>query len=203
MVKLSTYIFIIFACVSCKPWKETPTQDFLNLLNKDVVQTKKNVNLNLNGFYNNITVKNGYEKSNYFAFKPVFFYGNGLVELSATTPDSAHLCRSVKSNVEFEQIGNYEIIADTIKAIIYCEYEINPHYYTYQLTYFTGILKDNATIEDWKMVRPYPNVDQVRNEYVLASLKKSSSLKFKLLPCKAVKDSNATWISKYKLKETR
>jgi hypothetical protein len=198
---------------------EKPSAAFLSTLNeppRDFSGSK----LKFNGFYENSTFRadelrldaqGRINTDKYYSVKPMFFFINGLVIMdNAVSYDSTSYVnfmgsKGIINEQTFQAWGPFSIRHDTIRAIVYHFFFKNAAIGKRKnLAYFEGILKDSATIINWKMVPPYPKVNMEANGGTMESEKKESTLKFVAFPAKANIDSNNVWINKYKTnKETR
>ena len=204
-------ILLLLVPYGCIMKIEKPSAVFLSTLNeppRDFSGSK----LKFNGFYENSTFRDklrldaqGRLNTNkYYSVKPIFFFTNGLVVMdNASSYDSISYANTLVgiNELTFDAWGPFSIRHDTIRAIVYHHFFKNEAIGKRRnLTYFEGILKDSATIINWKMVPPYPKVNMEANGGTMESEKKESTLKFVAFPAKTNIDSNNVWINKYKTK---
>lgn len=204
-IKLKLYFSILlsFLFSSCIVYVDNPSTELLNNLNsKQIVNNSK---LNFEGFYDK---KPDFNQEG-FAYSPYFFYkDNYIIRSYGVWPDSLLLVTYFNSNQPLKieggsEWGTYKIINDTIKAVIFCQYvsKNNAQNAIFVLTYFEGFLKDSITIENWRMVKPFPLIDPKYNGNVIERLSKPVTYKFKSFPNKQKLDLSKAWINKFKNKK--
>lgn len=213
-MKLYVFLFFIFFC-SCSNYFYPPLKeniDFMRIINTS--NAKDSTNLLFNGYYNNETdiknyiVNNGSieQKSIPIASRPLFFFKNGLVHFSLTYYHNEITSIPSAINKYGERNwGTYEVIGDTIKAVIYCQFNNKSNgLYCYMPCYFSGLLSNREVIENWRMVSPIPDIVVDANKYRLNTFQKPSTLRFKHAGGKNKFniDSNAVWINQFRIKKT-
>jgi hypothetical protein len=208
-------ILLLLVPYGCIMKIEKPSAAFLAALNAPPADFS-GCKLKFNGFYDNTTFRadelrldaqGRINTRKYYSVKPTFFFTNGFVFMDgASSLDSVGYTnimgnKGLINEQTFDAWGPFSIRHDTIRAIVYHHFFKNEAIGKRRnLTYFEGILKDSATIINWKMVPPYPKVNMEANGGTMESEKKESTLKFVAFPAKTNIDSNNVWINKYKTK---
>ncbi|MBL7703318.1 MAG: hypothetical protein JNM14_13795 [Ferruginibacter sp.] len=195
-------LFILFIMIfSCSQTGKI-SKEFIAELNKPVnVLTDK---LRFDGVYhkaNNPTAKDKY------LYGAVIFFNNGM----------AYSSGSFQSLEEFQQWhqkygddkkslqlwGVYNIISDTIKAIILEPYPAGligaGKWYE---CHYNGIIKNKDSILQWHLVPPYPavNLKAGENEWLIKHAQQPVDLYFKNVPVDKIIDPNNAWINKFRIK---
>lgn len=175
----------------CVLEREPFPKNFVRITNKDSIAKYGLNKVRLNGFYTE-------QSLNYYAVRPLFFYGNGLVvykEFQFT--DSTFKLYDFKSEY-YKSMGVYEVKNDTVRATFYRVYEVRAHMAKYKVIRYEGILKDTVTITNWRVVEPFPKFkkrDDLINPMGVCC-QKPVDLIFKPFKWKAEVDSNDAWIYK-------
>ena len=215
---LATMLVIFNSC----SYTQKASRDFLETLNT----TKQSVNkLNFDGYYSNEKgidhylkeYENGkevrFKLGRYFKF-PLIFFSNGFVKIEQYDKSfiepifytNTKISESYYKEFPVGNWGTYKIIGDTLEAIIYLNY-MGKSFRRNQLleTHFKGVLKNNDTIFQWKMIPPMPKIDtafEYVNKDSVRYLITPKDLFFTSIPETKSIDPNKAWINKYYLKKT-
>ena len=137
-----------------------------------------------------------------FLHAPFFFFEDGTVFHQQWIVLDSVGYRSVKfkpySKLSFGDWGVYTISHDTVHAIIYITYDqksrITPR--RMLMSHFKGIARSDGTIENWRMVDPFPAdaLEYHVNDAFLDRLEEPSTLFFKAAPSAQWIDPNRAWI---------
>jgi len=183
--------------LSCKIHKEPVSDKFLSVLNEKYNYSNS---LKFNGFY---TRQHKDSSSFYFAEEPIYFFNNNTLyfDRGSLIRDSNYVSLSflqrellVREPNKYKW-GTYQIINDTIKAQIYCEYYKNhAHSIQFLISYYQGILVDKNIITNWHIVEPYPKINKELDSKKLEYQKEGRNFIFKENNSKALIDSNKAWI---------
>lgn len=182
---------------SCKIYKEPVTDRFLSVLNEKYDYSSS---LKFNGFYTRQYTDSSID---YFAAEPIYFFNNNTLyyDRGVLIKDSIYISLSSlrKDLLESERYkynwGTYQIINDTIKAQIYCEYyKKNAHSIQFLISHYQGILVGKNIITNWHIVEPYPKINKELDLKNLEYQKKGRNYIFKEYNSKALVDSNKAWI---------
>jgi hypothetical protein len=143
--------------------------------------------------------------------QPVFFFENKicLFEASTTTLESKdlYLLDEKSKNYYYGKSGwgVYDIDKDTVKAIIYIDFWGGRFFTGLRQRYlcnFQGIIKNNDTILQWRLIPPFPpiNMKISYNVNYIKYLKKPLDLYYKNVPAEKIINPSKAWINKYKIK---
>ena len=144
--------------------------------------------------------------------RPLYFFKNGniLFEENLVFEKSDVFGDYLKHDTLINEFykrhgwGSYTIKQDTIKAIIFLDFLPKNMIAKRVRCFFQGIVTENYTIKDWKIVKPYPNVpysNKYNNSYYnnferLNILRQSRNLVFKKINEIKFIDPSRVWIDK-------
>ena len=218
MTILSFVLFIIFFCSCRRLYVETPSKQFLTLLNNNNIKDFES-KLNFYGVYHFIDSAHYHTGTDYMKGKPtryvdtpymdnpILFFKNGFIAYeNALIVDSSIFFFNVKEGINKKKTfinnwGGYQITNDTIKAIIYVEL---PEYSIFQAgtiriqCRFQGILLNKDTILQWHMTEPYSDAFSGGNKLDYIFLSTPRDLYFKKAPIKELINPDNAWINDFK-----
>ncbi|MEI8278545.1 MAG: hypothetical protein WCG87_02210 [Bacteroidota bacterium] len=208
-MKAVIVLFSLCFLVCCAAPKKS--ENNLDLFTKEINTDygKCNDKVRLDGYYNDKTFfESNYHKQGefdtykeIFQVHPVCFFQNGIIMTSNFIDSISKTVDYYKHEVAFAErnIGNfwgiYHTKSDTIYAIVLYRFMNNksPRWYN-DLVYYRGVIKDDSTIVDWKVVAPIPKVWNFEKQITL----KPSTLLFKRFDEKRTIDSNRAWVNKFR-----
>jgi hypothetical protein len=139
----------------------------------------------------------------YFFEGNIIFFDNGSI-----TGEESQIGRVLKEPKQFyndDGWGVFEVKGDTIMAKIFNYFwgkgSIGNTNSRFECNYM-GILKNNDTILNWRMIPPYPSINMkfTDNILLLESLKLGRNKYFKEVTFLSNIDPSKAWIDKYKTK---
>lgn len=102
----------------------------------------------------------------------------------------------VLKNTKGASWGKFKLFKDTIKTHFRYQFYTRGMRTKYYDVHFEGIVKNDSTITNWKMIPPYPNPNKNWNEN-FEGLKKPKTLVFISFPAVKLIDSNNAWVNQY------
>ncbi|MDJ1482936.1 hypothetical protein QNI16_20710 [Cytophagaceae bacterium YF14B1] len=142
--------------------------------------------------------------------QPVFFCHNGLMAYNnALYLDSAVYSYnmehySVQEDAFQNEWGVYTVCSDTVKATFYMTLANDKFVPVTQRTicHFEGVIQNDSTIRDWKLVPPYPKYGP-QSDFEINDMKQARTLTFKSVPIQRWIDPNNAWINRFRETSTR
>lgn len=206
---MKTVIVFFSLCflVCCTTQKNSISHDKILKAAINTKYDKPNAELRFDGLYNNETAFamgnhhdvdfNTYVEKN--VSSAIFFFSNGIILASGNGYLGDFIKAFSDGRMYAKETGDnwgvYHTQSDTVFAVLPILYE-NKWYprWSHYLTYYRGIIKNDSTIEDWKVVAPYPQIWHF--EFQISF--QSSTLRFKKFEEKTMIDSNHAWINNLK-----
>jgi len=211
MIK-SIIAFLLFLTLftSCGIYTQIPNEKFKALLKKN--PDKSIYKLRFDGVYQVLdkeyfnTTDGYHRKDTPSIYHPVTFFENGLMfyDIIAATDSITYFNEFQKfgtgNDTYVRNWGVYEVIGDTVVAIIYGFFPGKIPYSLHRLQCtFQGIIQKD-TIKLWQMVLPYPKVI-VPDVWEMAYFKIPRDLNFKPFPIKKIINPDKAWINEFKIEK--
>jgi hypothetical protein len=219
--KTAIFLFFILVCfLGCRRlYIEGPNRQFSALINRKLTNKHTNHILRFDGAYHHIDSSSYHHGTDYkngiptryvdtpYLDKPLIFFENGLMALNLSLylndtifAQSMERFGTQKSSF-LNDWGVYQIVGDTIKAIIYKSLTGDPFSQAGAIRYqfgFEGILVNSDTILQWQMIGPYSDVFGRGNDYEYKVLSTPRDLYFKKAPIKELINPDNAWINDFK-----
>ena len=199
-------LFFIFIAISARCQVKI-INDFRRLINEP-----KNLDGQLlwDGYYNNLTLfssckykANRYSPDTPASVQSIIFFKNGLLTIGTCMLTTEQLIKIIADPKKLEKRcnylrwGTYDIINDTINAIIFINYGEGSSFLVsnFEATHYMGIIKNKGEIVHWRAVPPYPKIE---TKFGQIDATENSTLVFHRLPEKTLIDSTKAWVNQYR-----
>lgn len=195
---LSFFFLLVFSCGQTRIF----TKDFITKINEPTTNLKNKIRFD--GVYHEATDTNAVGM---YIYGAIVFFENGATYSAGSSKSleefQVYYPTYKDDKNDFYLWGVYNIIYDTITAIIFTPYPggLLGGEKLYE-SHFQGIIKNRDSILQWHLVPPYPQVSKRAgdNVWLINNAKEPINLYFKNVPVDKIIDPKKDWIDKYRIK---